>query len=445
MASKPHPSAPLARGLRSSDGTEALLYDSVADGEYLVRSGDTITGSAGGGSGAPTNASYVVIGLNGSLSAERVLTAGTGLTLTDGGANGNATLAPDFGSGAGKVCEGNDARLTDRRDADAIYETGGPTTLTVGAVADGAILARSGTTVVGTATPALTSLALSSYLDLTIQGSHPSAPGAGVGRVYLREIGAGGALPYLRRAVGPAMGLGLAPWGRTFLDWSYLYGNSGGLSTGGWTWTLSGSSMNNGAKAAGSVLSSMLRGTYTTATTANATGGLRTTQPVAWRGNAARLGGFLFYSRFAISQNSNGSRAFIGLAGATGATVVSADPSALVDCVGMGFDDTDADTGNWYLIHNDGSGTATKVDLGANAARNTTDVFELYLYAEPNGSAIEYLVYNLSTDTLAAEGTLSSDLPTNTVFLTAHQSIGAAATGVSQKIELSRCCCISDI
>jgi hypothetical protein len=48
-------------------------------------------GGGGGGSGDP-NASYVVMSLTGSLSAERVLTAGTGLELTDAGAGGNATL-----------------------------------------------------------------------------------------------------------------------------------------------------------------------------------------------------------------------------------------------------------------------------------------------------------------------------------------------------------------
>ena len=47
----------------------------------------------GGGGGAPTNASYLTMGSDGTLTAERALAAGTGLTLTDGGANGNATLA----------------------------------------------------------------------------------------------------------------------------------------------------------------------------------------------------------------------------------------------------------------------------------------------------------------------------------------------------------------
>lgn len=51
----------------------------------------------GGGGGAPTTASYVVIGLNGTLTQERVLTAGGGITITDGGAGGNVTIAATGG------------------------------------------------------------------------------------------------------------------------------------------------------------------------------------------------------------------------------------------------------------------------------------------------------------------------------------------------------------
>lgn len=56
--------------------------------------------SIGGGAGAaPVNATYLVVSLNGTLTAERVLVAGDGLTSTDGGANGNFTL--DVGAGTG--------------------------------------------------------------------------------------------------------------------------------------------------------------------------------------------------------------------------------------------------------------------------------------------------------------------------------------------------------
>lgn len=47
---------------------------------------------------APPSASYVTMGLNGTLTAERVLTATRPLALSDGGANGNATLSVDLAS-----------------------------------------------------------------------------------------------------------------------------------------------------------------------------------------------------------------------------------------------------------------------------------------------------------------------------------------------------------
>ena len=47
----------------------------------------------GGGGGAPTTASYVVLALNGTLTAERVLTAGTGIGIVDGGAGGTVTIS----------------------------------------------------------------------------------------------------------------------------------------------------------------------------------------------------------------------------------------------------------------------------------------------------------------------------------------------------------------
>jgi hypothetical protein len=49
--------------------------------------------SGGGGGGAPTNASYVVMSNDPTLTDERVLTQGTNITITDGGANNPVTVA----------------------------------------------------------------------------------------------------------------------------------------------------------------------------------------------------------------------------------------------------------------------------------------------------------------------------------------------------------------
>jgi len=51
--------------------------------------------TGGGGSAAPTDAEYVVMALNGTLTNERKLTAGSRISITDGGAGGNVTIAAD--------------------------------------------------------------------------------------------------------------------------------------------------------------------------------------------------------------------------------------------------------------------------------------------------------------------------------------------------------------
>jgi hypothetical protein len=53
------------------------------------------------------------------------------------------------GSSSTTVCIGDDARLSNRRVADGIYETSGPTDMPIGAIADGEYLRRSGSSIVG--------------------------------------------------------------------------------------------------------------------------------------------------------------------------------------------------------------------------------------------------------------------------------------------------------
>lgn len=70
---------------------------------------------AGGGGGAPTNATYVVVSLNGTLTAERVITAGTGIALADAGAGGTLTVSASTNLRAGALgitIDGGGAEIT---------------------------------------------------------------------------------------------------------------------------------------------------------------------------------------------------------------------------------------------------------------------------------------------------------------------------------------------
>lgn len=76
-----------------------------------------VTWGAGGG-GAPTNATYVTMSLNATLTNERVLAVGSPITMVDGGANANVTL--DFDE---TVTLGNNARVAVNKNSGATVGT----------------------------------------------------------------------------------------------------------------------------------------------------------------------------------------------------------------------------------------------------------------------------------------------------------------------------------
>lgn len=82
-------------------GTTGQVLAKATDTNYDVEWVDPAAGSGG----APTTASYVTLATNATLTAERVLTAGSGISLTDAGAGSTLTVATtvpltDGGSGA---------------------------------------------------------------------------------------------------------------------------------------------------------------------------------------------------------------------------------------------------------------------------------------------------------------------------------------------------------
>ena len=144
------------RALVIQAGSNVTLTTSTSAGVATT----TIAASGGGGGGTP--ATTVVSAT--SYGQSPVVGTGTDYARVD-----HSHGSPALGTSASTACAGNDARLTDSRaptgaasgdlggsypsptvtQARGLRETSGPTTLTLGAVADGQVLQRSGSTVVG--------------------------------------------------------------------------------------------------------------------------------------------------------------------------------------------------------------------------------------------------------------------------------------------------------
>jgi hypothetical protein len=168
----------------------------------------------------------------------------------------------------------------------------------------------------------------------------------------------------------------------------------------------------------------------------------------AGRGAANNAGGYTLEMVFGFRLQNSDSQFLAGMYRSDSA--VSGEPSALLNVVGLALDSGDT---NFQIMHNDGAGTCTKVDLGSTFARPAgaallRDVYYLNLFCEPAGSYIDYYLLRMDDTTKFAAGRLLSNLPVNNSNSTSvdfpcahfHGSTGpTTATAVS--IELYRVAC----
>jgi hypothetical protein len=163
-------------------------------------------------------------------------------------------------------------------------------------------------------------------------------------------------------------------------------------------------------------------------------------------------GGFRFVCDFIISDTAFGvgCQQFYGMAGQTTdlgyAGVSLVQVSTLTNVIGLGSDTADT---NLQIIHNDATGTATKIDLGAAFPANrtvgaaSTTVYSLILYNAPTSTSVIYQVTNNETGAVAT-GTLSTNVPLTTQGLNifASRAMAAPLTNTGQ-FDLCRLGCYS--
>jgi hypothetical protein len=129
---------------------------------------------------------------------------------------------------------------------------------------------------------------------------------------------------------------------------------------------------------------------------------------------------------FAENCTNANVRAFAGIS--TTINFTNVEPTALLNCFGIAKLTT---SNNLHLVHNDGSGTATAIDLGASFPTNTIETDFYLLEVKTNGSNLDYLVTRINTGDTAS-GSVSTDIPATTQALNMGmyvvQSTGANTT-----------------
>ena len=103
------------------------------------------------------------------------------------------------------------------------------------------------------------------------------------------------------------------------------------------------------------------------------------------------------------------------------------DPANLTNCVGLAYNTGDA---NMRIVHNDGAGTATEIDLGTSFPAGTVNVgYSLELWTA-DGTEYSYQVVNLDTGA-EISGTITTNLPASTLLLSWQHAMSNNATAVA--------------
>jgi hypothetical protein len=166
--------------------------------------------------------------------------------------------------------------------------------------------------------------------------------------------------------------------------------------------------------------------------------------------NIVRVG-FRMCVAFCVSDTgyNSGARQFYGMTASTSSLGLSSTVTveSLLNIIGIGSDASDT---NLQIFHNDGSGTATKIDLGSNFPANrtsgtvATDFFIFEIYNPFNSNTVYYKAVSLENDFIV-EGSISTNLPSDTtpITLQAIRTSGSSSNACSFDISQLTLNCLS--
>jgi hypothetical protein len=266
-------------------------------------------------------------------------------------------------------------------------------------------------------------LAIEPDLSFTLPGisTEPVAPTSGNLKIYSKNVG-GKMLP---KMVGPS-GVDTALQTALFTNRVIIFqpqtgttGTGGGL---GPVWISNGTvSHPTPATTAPALSNQMKRTRYANViTTTNQQLGPRfnaASEQMFWRGNAAGLGGFFFYTRFIVELWPAATvRIFAGLTSSASGSVCISD-TVLNNTCGLWHDTTDPATGAgaFNFVTRDATTTTKQAITLANAI-TAGNSYDFTMFCAPNGSTISWRLVDLVNNVTYSNST-STTLPQNTAFM----------------------------
>lgn len=269
------------------------------------------------------------------------------------------------------------------------------------------------------------------YLDYPALASIPAAPSSGL-RTFARSRG-GRVLPHVIGPAGIDVALQPALFGNTTYMWLPGTGTTVAINW-GTSWTArnagTGAAQAHPTKASTNAMTSLSRATFGTGTTATGSSGIQSAASVAWRGNAANLGGWFYFARFGVETHEAAMRYMVGLSALNAA--LNGEPSVQNNTIALCKDSTDT---NWQLVTR--GTTTTKTDSGL--AVSAGPILDLMIFCKPNDTKITVRLVNAVDGTVYMNNVdISANLPSNTTFLFAHAQAQSTVGTTAKLLALNR-------